>query len=62
MVTKWGLSGNLGPMRYGEETDEPFLGRTVGSHKLAISDETAYKIDKEIKLIISNCYQKATDI
>tara|TARA_B100001013_G_scaffold265366_1_gene167386 strand:+ start:3500 stop:5401 length:1902 start_codon:yes stop_codon:yes gene_type:complete len=62
MVTKWGLSGDLGPMRYGEETDEPFLGRTVGSHKLDISDETASKIDKEIKLIISNCYQKATDI
>ena len=62
MVTKWGLSQELGPMRYGDETDEPFLGRSVGSAKQDISDETASKIDKEIKLIISNCYEKATNL
>ena len=62
MVTKWGLSGELGPMRYGNETDEPFLGRSVGSGKLDISDETAFIIDKEVKLIISECYKKATEI
>ena len=62
MVTKWGLSGDLGPMRYGDETDEPFLGRAAGSSKQGISDETASKIDKEVKSIISDCYQKATNI
>ncbi|GIT32864.1 MAG: ATP-dependent zinc metalloprotease FtsH [Gammaproteobacteria bacterium] len=62
MVTKWGLSEELGPMRYGDETDEPFLGRSAGSAKQDISDETASKIDKEVKLIISDCYSKATDL
>ena len=62
MVTKWGLSQELGPIRYGDETDEPFLGRSVGSAKQDISDETASKIDKEAKSIISDCYMRATDI
>ena len=62
MVTKWGLSQELGPIRYGDETDEPFLGRSVGSAKQGISDETASKIDKEAKSIISDCYTRATDI
>ena len=62
MVTKWGLSQELGPMRYGDETDEPFLGRSVGSAKQGISDETASKIDKEVKLIISTCYENATNL
>ena len=62
MVTKWGLSKELGPIRYGDETDEPFLGRSVGSAKQGISDETASKIDKEAKSIISDCYMRATDI
>ena len=62
MVTKWGLSKELGPMRYGDETDEPFLGRSAGSAKQDVSDETAFKIDKEVKLIISDCYMQATHI
>ena len=62
MVTKWGLSKELGPIRYGDETDEPFLGRSVGTAKQDISDETASKIDKEAKSIISDCYMRATDI
>jgi len=62
MVTKWGLSQSLGPIRYGDETDEPFLGRRVGSSKQGISDETASKIDEEIKSIISKCYQRSSDI
>ena len=62
MVTKWGLSRELGPMRYGDETDEPFLGRSVGSSKQGISDETASKIDQEIKSIISESYKRATNI
>ena len=62
MVTKWGLSGDLGPMRYGNETDEPFLGRSVGSSKQEISDQTARKVDEEVKKIISECYKRAEEI
>src|SRR5690554_1335314 len=40
MVTKWGLSEELGPIAYGEEEDEVFLGRSVTQHK-SVSDETA---------------------
>ena len=62
MVTKWGLSGDLGPMRYGNETDEPFLGRSVGSSKQEISDETARRVDEEVRNIISECYKRAEEI
>ncbi len=62
IVTKWGLSGELGPMRYGNETDEPFLGRSVGSSKQEISDQTARRVDEEVKKIISECYKRAEEI
>ena len=62
MVTKWGLSSKLGPMRYGDESDEPFLGMTAGSTKQDISDETARVIDEEVKSILTDCYDSATSI
>ena len=62
MVTKWGLSSKLGPMRYGDESDEPFLGMTAGSTKQDISDETARVIDEEVKSILIDCYDSATSI
>ena len=62
MVTKWGLSEKLGPIKYGDETDEPFLGRSAGTSKQGISDETAAEIDKEVKEILENCYENAKDI
>ena len=62
MVTKWGLSEKLGPIKYGDETDEPFLGRSAGTTKQGISDETASEIDKEVKEILENCYATAKDI
>jgi cell division protease FtsH len=49
MVTKWGLSEKLGPIKYGDETDEPFLGRSAGASKQGISDDTAHEIDNEVK-------------
>ena len=60
MVTKWGLSSKLGPMRYGDESDEPFLGMTAGSSRQDISDETARVIDQEVKSILTECYDQAT--
>ena len=62
MVTKWGLSEKLGPIKYGDETDEPFLGRSAGASKQGISDDTAHEIDNEVKDILSSCYQIAKDI
>jgi cell division protease FtsH len=62
MVTKWGLSEKLGPVKYGDENDEPFLGRSVGTSKQGISDETASEIDKEVKEILGNCYKTAKEV
>ena len=62
MVTKWGLSEKLGPIKYGDETDEPFLGRSAGTAKQGISDETAAIIDNEVKDILGDCYKTATSI
>ena len=62
MVTKWGLSAKLGPIKYGDETDEPFLGRSAGTSKQGISDDTAHEIDNEVKEILSDCYEIAKDI
>jgi len=62
MVTKWGLSEKLGPVKYGDENDEPFLGRSAGTSKQGISDETAHEIDKAVKEILENCYKTAKDV
>ncbi|VAW82732.1 Cell division protein FtsH [hydrothermal vent metagenome] len=60
MVTLWGLS-DLGPLLYGEEEGEVFLGHSVTQHK-NISDETAHAIDLEIKNIIDRNYKRAEKI
>ena len=61
MVTKWGLSDRLGPLSYGEDEGEVFLGHSVTQHK-AISDDTANAIDEEIRTIINRNYQRAESI
>ncbi len=61
MVTKWGLSDKLGPLMYGEEEEEVFLGRSVTQHK-NVSDETAHTIDEEIRSFIESNYQRAKKI
>lgn len=61
MVTKWGLSDKLGPLTYGEEEGEVFLGRTMTRHK-EISEATTQAIDHEIRTIIDRNYQLARDI
>ena len=61
MVTKWGLSERLGPLAYGEEEEEVFLGRSVTQHK-NVSDETAHIIDEEIRLFIDRNYDRARQI
>ncbi len=60
MVTSWGLSA-LGPLTFGQEEGEVFLGRTVSQNK-EISDKTAQQIDEEVRLIIDRNYQRAQTI
>ena len=61
MVTKWGLSDNMGPMSYGEDEGEVFLGRSVTQHK-SVSDLTAKAIDEDIRTLINRNYQRAETI
>ncbi|MCK5386035.1 MAG: ATP-dependent metalloprotease, partial [Gammaproteobacteria bacterium] len=61
MVTQWGLSDKLGPMVFGEEEGEVFLGRSVTQHK-SLSDETAHVIDEEIRNIVDRNYARAEKI
>ncbi len=61
MVTKYGMSDTLGPIKYGSDNSEPFLGRDMG-HIRNYSEETASKIDAEVKRMIDNAYQQTEDI
>jgi len=61
MVTKWGMSSKLGPLSYGEDNGEVFLGRSVTQTK-NVSDDTAHEIDREIRLIIERNYEIAKAI
>lgn len=58
MVTQWGMSDNLGPMVYGEEEGEVFLGRSVTTHK-NMSEATLQKVDAEIRRILDQQYALA---
>ena len=50
MVTKWGLSDEMGPLLYDEEDGEVFLGMSAGSRPKLLSDETTHAIDAEVRL------------
>ena len=58
MVTQWGMSDALGPMVYGENDGEVFLGRSVTTHK-NVSESTMQKVDEEIRRIIDQQYALA---
>jgi len=61
MVTKWGLSRRLGPLSYGEEDGEVFLGHSVTQNK-SIAEGTATTINEEVRRIIDKNYQRAEQI
>ncbi|UTD27281.1 ATP-dependent zinc metalloprotease FtsH [Bradyrhizobium sp. WD16] len=61
MVTRWGLSDELGTVSYGENQDEVFLGMSV-SRTQNVSEATAQKIDVEIRRLVEEGYQEATHI
>ncbi|MCE5180973.1 MAG: ATP-dependent zinc metalloprotease FtsH [Betaproteobacteria bacterium] len=58
MVTQWGMSDALGPMVYGENEGEVFLGRSVTTHK-NVSEATMQKVDAEIRRIVDAQYALA---
>jgi len=58
MVTHWGMSDALGPMVYGENDGEVFLGRSVTTHK-NVSEATMQSVDAEIRRIIDQQYAVA---
>lgn len=61
MVTQWGMSDALGPMVYGENEGEVFLGRSITTHK-NVSEATMQKVDTEIRRIIDDQYTRARKI
>ncbi|MCB1196614.1 ATP-dependent zinc metalloprotease FtsH [bacterium] len=62
MVCQWGMSDKLGPLMYGNADHEVFLGRYIGQEKSNLSDTTSNEIDKEVKRIVQEAYEKAKKI
>ena len=61
MVTEWGMSDVLGPIRYSENSNEVFLGRAVTQNQ-NMSEETARLVDAEIKRFVTEGYEEAKKI
>ena len=60
MVCEWGMS-NMGPLAYGKKEEAIFLGREIAQHR-DFSEDTALHIDKEVKRIVNEAYEKARSI
>ncbi|MBC7898261.1 MAG: ATP-dependent zinc metalloprotease FtsH, partial [Cytophagaceae bacterium] len=58
-VTQWGLSDAIGPILVGENEQEVFLGREIGSRR-EVSEETAQLVDAEVKRVVDAAYSRAT--
>ncbi len=58
MVCEWGMSEELGPLTFGKKEEQIFLGREIAQHR-DYSEETARKIDQEVKRLILEAYDKA---
>ncbi len=61
MVCDWGMSEELGPLTYGKREEQIFLGKEMTRHK-EYSEETAVKIDAEIKRLVMDCYHKTKEL
>lgn len=61
MVTKYGMSSTMGMVAYSDDESEVFIGRDL-AHARGISEVTAAGIDREVKAIIDECYEKAKAI
>lgn len=59
MVCEWGMSDKLGPLTFGKKDEEIFLGREIASRR-DFSDQVALEIDKEVKRLIVEAYERTT--
>ncbi len=58
MVTEWGMSPSMGPLTFGKKEEQIFLGREISQHR-DYSEETAIRIDQEVKRIVEEGYNRA---
>jgi cell division protease FtsH len=58
MVTEWGMSEAMGPLTFGKKEEQIFLGREIAQHR-DYSEDTAIRIDKEVKRIVEEGYNRA---
>jgi len=58
MVTEWGMSPEMGPLTFGKKEEQIFLGREIAQHR-DYSEDTAIKIDREVKRIVEDGYNRA---
>jgi cell division protease FtsH len=61
MVCEWGMSGAMGPLTFGKKEEQIFLGREIAQHQ-DYSEDTALRIDQEVKRFVTDNYTKAQNI
>jgi cell division protease FtsH len=61
MIMEYGMSGDLGPMTYGEREEMVFLGRSIAEHR-NYSESVARKIDTEVRQVIGRAYSRALEV
>jgi len=61
MVCEWGMSDTLGPLSYGKKEEHIFLGREIAQHR-DYSEQTAIEIDREVKRIVMENYERAKSL
>jgi cell division protease FtsH len=61
MVCEWGMSDSMGPLTFGKKEEQIFLGREIAQHQ-DYSEDTALKIDHEVKRIVTESYVRAQEI
>jgi cell division protease FtsH len=61
MVCEWGMSGAMGPLTFGKKEEQIFLGREIAQHQ-DYSEDTALKIDQEVKRFVTDNYTKAQNL
>jgi len=58
MVCEWGMSEKMGPLTFGKQNEQVFLGRELGSQR-DFSDQIAMEIDQEVKRLVTENYERA---
>ena len=58
MVCEWGMSNAMGPLTFGKKEEQIFLGREIAQHQ-DYSEDTALRIDQEVKRFVTNNYTRA---